>query len=44
MQVKGDGELDPDAYTLDGRQKGLVVVVWSFLTCMSDEELGSCSL
>lgn len=38
MQVKGDGELDPEAATLDGRQKGCVVVVgvvvWSFLTSL----------
>lgn len=46
MQVKGDGELDPDASTLDGKQKScvVVVVVWSFLTCMPDEELGSYNL
>lgn len=26
-QVKGDGELDPEASTLDGRQKGWTLVV-----------------
>lgn len=44
---KGDGELDPEASTLDGREKGGLVVVMvfrSFLACMPNEELGSCNL
>lgn len=46
MQVKRDGELDPEASTLNGRQKGwvlVVMVVLSFLGCMPDGGLGSCN-
>ena len=46
-RCKGDGELDPEASTLDGKEKGGVAVVMvfrSFLACMPDEELGSYNL